>query len=285
MGRPKLLVDINVAQGLYDNGFSLREIAVKLNSKTATLWRRLQEAGVATKKPLFAYRERLRTYPIDDTIFENIDTQEKAYILGFLYADGYVNKNISQVSLKLQRRDEPILNKIKLCLNYNKPLNYSVARGKFEQCNLIICNKKIYYDLQSHGLHPCKSFTCEFPVLRDDLNRHFIRGYFDGNGCICVRHDKRHGTLVASFRILASSMLCNSFKNHFLKQGIASYIGHDKRVKTGVDYIETRRIDSIYKMYSYLYEGSSICLDRKHDKFLYFIKNKKHDLCVNVKVN
>lgn len=39
------------------------------------------------------------------TYFENIDTEEKAYWLGFLYADGYVNANEDKIELCLAEKD------------------------------------------------------------------------------------------------------------------------------------------------------------------------------------
>lgn len=272
--RPKLYVDVPRAISLYQSGKSLREMSNEMDIPLTRIRDRLVDVGFKTDRKLFAYRERLRKYPIDDTIFKEIDTQEKAYILGFLFADGTVNGKISQVRLKLQSRDEGILEKIKGYLNYDKPLNRNLARGKFHQVSLIICNKQIYLDLQKHGLTPRKSFTCKMPTLRPDLVRHFVRGLFDGNGCFSSYYKGRR--LVGAVKILSSSFMIESTKSVMASEFIDATIDHDKRVKEGVDNLNVRKIDSLYKLYSYLYDGATIYLERKFIKFTNYIK-EKHD--------
>ena len=68
--------------------------------------------------------ELKRKYNIDETFFDVIDTEEKAYFLGFLYADGYNNTDRNSVALSLNEDDKEILEKFNNLLQSNKPLQY-----------------------------------------------------------------------------------------------------------------------------------------------------------------
>ena len=70
---------------LYYDGFNCSEIAARLGCSTSNIFQNLKRWGV----PLKTKTELRQKYTIDDTVFEEIDTPEKAYWLGFLFADGY----------------------------------------------------------------------------------------------------------------------------------------------------------------------------------------------------
>lgn len=254
---------------LYESGKSLYDISKVMKISLYFVKRTLNDAAIKTNRTNYFYRQRLRKYAINDSIFENIDTPEKAYILGFLFADGCVNSKTSQIRLKLQEKDKEILDKIKVYLNYDKPLNYSTCKNSSQgQYNLIICNKKIYVDLISHGLTPKKSFTCKFPILLPDLYSHFIRGYFDGDGSIYVGLDhRRKDRIVAGINIVSSTYFCNSLSEYLQSKQIDTKISHDPRVKKGIDQIRIRKMKSIELFYKLIYNNSTIHLERKFNKF------------------
>lgn len=117
--------------------------------------------------------------------FQNIDTQEKAYVLGLWYADGYTyNKNNNYfASLTLHLNDLYILEEIRdlfpfFYIDYDK----SKINTRQLRCN----QREFIQDLISHGCLPMKSFVnkekVKFPKLPTELLSHFIRGFFDGDG-------------------------------------------------------------------------------------------------------
>ena len=65
--------------------------------------------------------ELKRKYPIVEDFFDEINTEEKAYILGLLYADGYNDTNRNSVSLGLKETDREILDKITVLIQPTKP--------------------------------------------------------------------------------------------------------------------------------------------------------------------
>ncbi len=123
-------------------------------------------------------------YEVDENFFENIDTQEKAYTLGLLYADGCVYKNAMIIGVI----DKEIVDNVKYFLKYEGPIE---IYQKNENCETLyklrIKRIKIFNDLVNKGCIPAKSLTLKFPpenIVSKNLLGHFIRGWFDGDGCI-----------------------------------------------------------------------------------------------------
>ena len=120
-----------------------------------------------------------------------------AYVLGFIYADGAViDSRISSRTcyLLLSNNDSDLLYQIRKTLSSDHKLDYRPAtkrnfgKGKTYLCKpsyrLRIGNKAIYTDLLSYGLIPRKSLTIELPEIPDRYFSFFLRGYFDGDGCV-----------------------------------------------------------------------------------------------------
>lgn len=254
---------------MYESGMSLNDISNECGIGSSYICKRLKKFGVDTGRSVDFYRGKTKTYKIDDHIFDVIDTQEKAYILGFLFSDGCMYSLRPQVRLKLQDDDKYILEDIKRCLLYDKPLLYSKAKSARhkDQYMLVICNKYIYNALLNLGLFPNKTFNCKFPVIPDALHRHFIRGYFDGNGCIYVGLYKGADNVFSEIKIVATTDICNSMSDIFYGAGISSTVRHDKRVKDGVDFIRIRRHEDMRAVYDFMYSDASIFLYRKKKKF------------------
>lgn len=67
-------------------------------------------------------------YAINHNYFQNIDTPEKAYWLGFLEADGCISKNNTQLTFELQARDELSLYKFRSCLDSSHPVKQKTVK-------------------------------------------------------------------------------------------------------------------------------------------------------------
>lgn len=125
---------------------------------------------------------------INENYFENIDNNEKAYWLGFLYADGYIqkrnNKNV-KLQICLSVKDETHLDKFILCIDgeLSQKRYYGPYKTSGKQVHWYTRNKKIVNDLIKLGCTNKKSHTIRFPKLdSDDLNCAFLFGYYDGDG-------------------------------------------------------------------------------------------------------
>lgn len=134
----------------------------------------------------------IQEYEVDDDFFKVIDTEEKAYILGFFFADGTTmefNGKLIGVSFTQLEQDVDILEKIKSAMKssnvFYKETQKTNEKTKYK---LSIRSKQLAKRVRELGAGPKKSLTLKFPdeniFKSKDLIRHFIRGYFDGDGCI-----------------------------------------------------------------------------------------------------
>ncbi|WXG43222.1 MAG: hypothetical protein WED04_04100 [Promethearchaeati archaeon SRVP18_Atabeyarchaeia-1] len=120
--------------------------------------------------------------------FGKIDTKEKAYWLGFLFADGCIKRDsrtgAMEIVMKLSQKDEETIEKYCDCLGLNKDKKKHVTEknGKVSTLIIFAC-RKMGNDLLTHGLIPRKSKRIEYPKLpRRDLELAFLLGYYDGDG-------------------------------------------------------------------------------------------------------
>ena len=160
---------------LYDSGKTGNQISEILNLDRSYIFKIINRYS----KTRDASNCKIQ-YKIDDSVFESIDSEEKAYWLGFLYADGYLNDSRNSITLALSNIDIDTLLRFKSFLKSDK----KIRRNNDNSSKVVIENKKVYKDLIEKGLHQSKTHTIKFPNIVGDLKRHFIRGYFDGDGCI-----------------------------------------------------------------------------------------------------
>lgn len=221
-------------------------------------------------------------FPINDTFFESIDSEEKAYVLGFLYADGCNHEKSHKLEISLAKEDEDILIKFsKLLLNGNLNIKeYEKKDGSQNRVGLYIVNQKISDDLKKWGCLPRKTFILKFPDLPRHLEHHFIRGYFDGDGMLKIyeRLMQRctNKSTTAEFSITSTIEMLNVIGKHISNLGI--YFKINKRHKNRDNNNYTLRVfgnQQIKKVCDYLYKDASIFLDRKRMVYLQLIEMSK----------
>ena len=199
----------------------------------------------------------------DNTIFSKIDTEEKAYWLGFLYADGSVSSRDNGLELSLQLLDAEHLNKFKIFLKSSSNIRLDFKIGR---CRFSVSNKQFKEDLIKCGCTPRKSLILKFPskdILPEKLYSAFIRGYFDGDGCLShVYSDtkKQRFTVCASF--VGTKEFCKSLEEILSKENIHFSWHHDKRHDDNVWSIKCNKTCSV-KLLNYIYNNANIYLERK----------------------
>ncbi len=216
-------------------------------------------------------------YDYNETFFEKINTEEKAYVLGFFYADGCTSVSRQHVSkISLAKTDEEMVKRIGSLLAPDKPLQIAPPRYAHRQLmiSLSVTNEKITQDLIKAGCMPKKSAILKFPTPEQvpaGLLSHFIRGYFDGDGSLYFHLVKNGGYLKAQVHIESSRAFCESLSLKLLELvGVTSKIRSRKKTSTsrGVRISGNRQV---IKFMRYVYEGSTIRLQRKHEKYLEFL--------------
>lgn len=175
----------------------------------------LKNHGISSKVD-FSKRNDLKQ-AIVSNFFEKIDTEAKAYFLGLMYADGNVSTpKIGQkrMNINLHYQDKHILDTFKKYLNHNKPLTYRKPNNKIfnikAQYVLRLSSNKLCDDLIQHGCIPNKTFSLNWPQdISNNLIRHFIRGLFDGDGCITFGSDLRKNRQRFKFQITGTKEICD----------------------------------------------------------------------------
>lgn len=148
-------------------------------------------------------------------IFDSIDTEEKAYWLGFLYADGNIASNRPKISVNLSIKDENHLRKFMKFLNYTYDMRYQ-KQINGDICRMSFDNSHMVNTLISYGCVPKKSLILKFPsadVFKDaELVRSFIRGYFDGDGCVTYKNASH---TIPEISITGTKDMLDKFSEYF----------------------------------------------------------------------
>ena len=251
----------NIVEEYYNKKeYTKKELAEYCNVSIRAVARVLKENGINTKLK--------NKYTLDENYFETIDTEEKAYWLGFLYADGYVgNDKYNNIVIGLCEKDKKHLENFKKSINYSGDIRIKKNSGgyktKHEGVVINFSNKKMASDLRKLGLYPGKSTTMkDMPDIPDNLYRHFIRGYFDGDGSIShiIRNDKYKG-----HRFIMTMIGTIDFLNKISeKLPIKTYKKLCSKT-TNMQYLRCQDKEDMKKLYHYFYDDSTIHLDRKYE--------------------
>ena len=176
---------------LYRSGLSLSSVARELGFKShVSVLKILQKCGVQRRSQSDGMRglQNARKHCIKEDYFSSIDNEMKAYYLGVMFADGWVTDD---GVIGLSMRDSDVVEGLRDAVESD----YKVGR-RGAQFELIMSSRIMVSDLSGYGCVPRKSWiSLKIPSLRDDLIRHFVRGYYDGDGGFRVR---RSGQPVAN---------------------------------------------------------------------------------------
>lgn len=254
------------------NNYSNAELGEILNRTSNSIQMKIKRLGLK--------RDDQYTYNI--SFFHNIDTEEKAYWLGFIYADGYTQYNPqrrnSELGIELQIGDIKHLKKFNKAINGNVEIKikdrYDARSDKTHtHCIIRLYKKQIVEDLINMGVIPNKSHVITFPKLQKKLIIPFIRGFFDGDGCLRL-NTKRN---CHSFDFACASIdFVNSLRTILYGMyNINSYICKDKNIYR----LCIGGLTNAYLFGTLLYDNATIYLDRKYQKFYtitkqYDIKNR-----------
>lgn len=205
---------------------------------------------------------------VNEHIFDSIDTEEKAYWLGFMFADGFVLSNDNTIGLDLAEKDFTHLEKFRLFLNFIG--NLKVTNTNFpnvKRVRLEFSSKYMKQILISYGCIPKKSLTLNFPNINIfnniELIRHFIRGYVDGDGCLTFQN-KDH--TIPSIDILGTEEFLTELKKYIPIRCKVSKC-YNKRL-FHINFTRKRA----YQFANYLYNNSTIYLDRKRNKYIEYCR-------------
>lgn len=203
-----------------------------------------------------------RKYPLIENYFEKIDSQEKAYVLGFAASDGYNSGR--GLHFRINPKDIEILEFIKSQISPTSKIhNYS------NQADLSINSKRISEDLIKLGIIPNKSKTLKFPEIEEKYVRHFLRGCFDGDGSVSYRTytDNRTKKGIAIRYVSASLEFIKVMEAVLRICCKLKYRNPYIHKKSGAYYLQYWGYNNVSKIFYFLYKDSCFHLDRKYEKF------------------
>ncbi len=254
----------------YNSGINTGELSKEYNTKQSSMSYWLKQQTEVNWRGL-------RTYFFNEHYFDIIDTQEKAYWLGFICADGSINER--DIRIELQERDQLLLEKLKQDLNLNAPIKITkhykngVLNDK-KYCRINLCSKIMVKALITHNIKPRKTYNLEFPeCIIEDFIPHFIRGLSDGDGCIYVQDNKfvRYiwkfvGTPNLNIK-LKEIIEANFNVNVVTKPHWRSNCVNEITVYSPIEFLE------------WIYKDATVYLPRKYNKYLQIVNietQKKH---------
>ena len=198
--------------------------------------------------------------------FETIDNEEKAYWLGFLYADGSVGSNASKIELGLAEKDLHQIKKFRDFIGLSNKISYR-ANTKSYRFSFRCDNMK--QDLINKGCVPNKSLILKFPTYKQvpkNLMRHFIRGYFDGDGWFTNTSECFQVGLIGTEDFIKGFL--NEIDNINKENKI-----FDVHRENGAKRYIISGLQDCYNFLSYMYDNSIIYLDRKYNHYKDFLVN------------
>lgn len=213
-------------------------------------------------------------YPFDFNYFENIDTPDKAYFLGFLAADGNVfTKNEQEcqsiIRLCINDKDENILNVFKTYIDSQKPLHITERKTKEHisyMVELELVSNKMASDLRKYNIIERKTYDYEMTLLKPELMHHYFRGYFDGDGSISCSNGQYHTPSKYNISITGFLHNLSKMQKYLESVGISSIIIADKR-NTNLPFgnLVFSKIEEKINFINYIYKDKrDIYLARKH---------------------
>lgn len=235
------------------------------------------------KPQTFENRLRLslahRKYNLDESFFEKINTEERAYWLGFLAGDGNITDE-NKIRISLCTKDKDHLKKFKKAVKWTGKDYYHKDTDALE---VYFKSLKMVADLAQYYVTPRKTFIVKFPNVPKPLERHFIRGVFDADGCINkakrITYGKSGQIYIfygGEFNIEGNRTFVSAIQSRLVTLGLpvnsTNYPGKNiNRVRYG-------GINQLRRIYDYLYENATIFLERKKKLFEDIFKNYHYEV-------
>ena len=232
---------------------------------------------------------KMKEYPRNSDFFENIDTKEKAYWLGFLYADGCLS-NKNRIAINLSSVDEEHLYKFKKAIQYEKDIighsQKEMGEKKFFQSYFCFRDSKMYADLIDKGCIPNKSFYLKFPYdkVPEHLYSHFIRGFIDGDGCITHTQGGRAKKPNWKLSCVGTEDMLRNILKILGKENLAlEKCCHNKEGKIYYKFTINGN-KQLQRIFAYIYQDSNddIELSRKRQKYSEFLLQVMNGESTNV---
>jgi hypothetical protein len=262
----------------FDAGLSIPKLAIKYGCSAGLCNGILRRAGRTIPKRCAGGRK----YHFHEAYFETVDSEEKAYWLGFLTADGNItdvhegDRHRSDVSLGLAWSDYAHVQAFRDAVGSIAPILKIIEdETRFPQghvtlntysARLVLHSVQMVADLRRLGVHPRKSLTQLPWEGPEHLLRHYYRGLVDGDGSLSF-HTRRqpYKDRVYEYEEWGVNLAGTLAVTQGFVDFVARQIGHQvKPCRQGKIWVSSYcGLELPQKVARVLYQDVSIALDRK----------------------
>lgn len=220
---------------------------------------------------------RYRKYNVDDNYFSEINSHEKAYLLGVWYSDGYLvieGDNTKRIGLDVKDFD--------WLIDIGKELKSEAPLYKTQKENvkrLKITSTKMYDDLIKLGCFEHKTFLINFPknyqVPFEFLNS-FILGILDGDGSITIATPrKKDWSPGIQMTFTGTERLLKGIQEYLGITNLKLYQRWPERNNNNYT-LQISGIKQVASVLNLLYKNApAFCLKRKKDKYEKIINDSR----------
>lgn len=235
-------------------------------------------------------RQGSKKHDYDESVFDVIDTEEKAYWAGFIMGDGqieefkrprsdgsiYLNYRLN-INLKYSDINhlQKFLDFLKCTTKKIKKVNVKMPSGNIAEVGHIrISSRPLSLALIDKGIIPRKSLNEPEPSgIPNHLIRHFIRGLLDADGMISDAEKTTPSATICDGKVLMKWV-----------QKQYPYLSLKKDNQCNGLYILRTKKENVLNFLNSLYENSTIYLERKYQRYLIVKLKIESDLARNSKL-
>lgn len=239
------------------------EIAEMYGCSDGTILNRMKTYGIKSHNSGSVYSKF-----IDDNYFTKIDTAKKAYIIGFLFADGHIGRDGRLISFDANCQSKELLESIKEEMGSPKTLLEYSKHRKNPMWRFCYYSEQHVKDLKRFGVITNKTYDqkgLKYEDIPVEFLPAYIRGLLDGDGIFCFSKTNRYVGFCSNYRETTQdfqNLICKVLK-----------LSNDKGIYSGTTYFCTwHRIEDLKKIGN-LYNIPLFPFNHKGKKLKEFLKN------------
>lgn len=246
----------------YNAGTSKNKLRLELGVSEGVIKRILQKHNIPIRQVQQANK---RKFGVNDTYFD-VEGPNMAYILGFWAADGNVHSKENRLDLELNEVDYEILEKMRNELQSERPIKVYQCQNGYKKNKLMFWSSHIKQVFIEYGVVPNKTYSQDFHAPYKLSKKYwidYIRGFFDGDGCV-----KKGHSLTFELNSINKKFLedIQTFFKEYLDIPMQMSVAH-ARPNQAVMYRLYCYGDKARKVYSNLYTKDALYLQRKYDRW------------------
>lgn len=242
---------------------TLQQVGQKFNLCSPTISKILKDIPKYSKA-------KLNNPGLKEHFFQTIDSEEKAYFLGLIIADGNVFKDNTgrqaSISITLNLQDKYMLEAFKQTVNTNTSIGYD-GRGAGQ---IAVRSNIMAQDLAKYGVIPRKSLYTYLPQINEDYMNHLIRGIFDGDGSIRAVETDKSNRFAHYIGFCGSEQLMTDISEYCKKLNLNIIPKVYNYTNKDLSDIKIQNIEDMYRFGEWMYNNATIYLKRKKEKYDYF---------------